>query len=223
MSRFYLTTAIDYVNSRPHLGTAYEKIAADVIARYKRLCGIETATLIEAARWFGSSRATLSLYCQGLNQSSSGTAKNAALINLHLATGQIGRPGAGPFSLTGQPNAMGGREVGGLANQLAAHIGFDDPDDRAALAAFWGVPRLPPRPGLKAIELFEAVRDGRIKALWIAATNPADSLPRAGLVREALAACPFVVVADCWPTDTTDLQAVRRLVENHLIPGLTPA
>ena len=110
----------------------------------------------------------------------------------------------GPFSLTGQPNAMGGREVGGLANQLAAHMGFAEPADidrvqplleRAATSR--------PRPGLKAVELFDAMLDGRVKALWIIGTNPAASMPRAARVREALAACPFVVVSDCWPTDTT--------------------
>ncbi|MBN8929618.1 MAG: molybdopterin-dependent oxidoreductase [Rhodospirillales bacterium] len=172
------------------------------------ICGVDPEVLETFYAWFAGTERVLTVYSQGVNQSAQGTDKVNAIINCHLATGRIGRPGMGPFSVTGQPNAMGGREVGGLANQLAAHMGFDDPDDRAALAAFWGVPRLPPRPGLKAIELFEAVRDGRIKALWIAATNPADSLPRAGLVREALAACPFVVVADCWPTDTTDLAHV---------------
>ncbi|MCO6418457.1 molybdopterin-dependent oxidoreductase, partial [Siccirubricoccus sp. KC 17139] len=103
------------------------------------------------------------------------------------------------------PNAMGGREVGGLANQLAAHMRFDRPEDLDRLRRFWGAPNLATRPGLKAVELFEAVREGRVKALWIIATNPADSMPRAGLVREALGACPFVVVSDCWPTDTTAL------------------
>ena len=98
---------------------------------------------------------------------------------------------------------MGGREVGGLANQLAAHMHFDDPADRAALQAFWRSPTLAPKPGLKAVELFDAVLDGRVKALWIVATNPAASMPRAGRVRAALSACPFVVVSDCWPTDTS--------------------
>ena len=101
-----------------------------------------------AARWFGESPATLSLYCQGLNQSASGTDKNAALINLHLATGQIGKPGAGPFSLTGQPNAMGGREVGGLANQLAAHLEIADPAHRALVRDFWGAPTMAATQGL---------------------------------------------------------------------------
>ena len=109
----------------------------------------------------------------------------------------------GPFSLTGQPNAMGGREVGGLANQLAAHMGFANPADIDRVRRFWDAPRMATRPGLKAVELFEAMLDGRVKALWVLGTNPAASMPRAARVREALAACPFVVVSDCWPTDTT--------------------
>src|SRR5262249_53783347 len=118
------------------------------------------------------------------------------------------RPGAGPFSVTGQPNAMGGREVGGLANQLAAHMSFDRPQDVAAVRDFWNAPHLAMRPALKAVHLFQAVHDGRIKALWIAATNPAASMPRAGFVAEALRRCDFVVAADCWATDTTALADV---------------
>ena len=109
----------------------------------------------------------------------------------------------GPFSLTGQPNAMGGREVGGLANQLAAHMSFADPADVDRVRRFWKAPRMATRPGLKAVDLFDAALDGKIKALWILDTNPAASMPRAGRVRAALGACPFVVVSDCWPTDTT--------------------
>ncbi|MFN3415336.1 MAG: molybdopterin-dependent oxidoreductase [Caldimonas sp.] len=168
-----------------------------------RLCGIETAALIEAARWFGQSRATLSLYCQGLNQSSSGTAKNAALINLHLATGQIGRPGAGPFSLTGQPNAMGGREVGGLANLLSAHRDLSNPQHRAEVARLWGVADVPATPGKTAVEMFEAAARGEIKALWIACTNPAQSLPDQATVRKALERCEFVVVQEAFATTAT--------------------
>jgi assimilatory nitrate reductase catalytic subunit len=157
--------------------------------------------------WFAETERTVTLYSQGVNQSSAGTDKVNAIINCHLATGRIGQPGMGPLSLTGQPNAMGGREVGGLANQLAAHMGFDERAiDR--LRRFWNAPRLATRPGLKAVELFDAMLDGSVKALWILGTNPADSMPRAGRVREALTACPFVVVGDCWPTDTTRLAGV---------------
>ena len=153
---------------------------------------------------FAATERVVTLYSQGVNQSSSGTDKVNAILNCHLATARIGRPGMGPFSLTGQPNAMGGREVGGLANQLAAHMGFTASDiDR--VGRFWQSPQMAAGPGLKAVDLFEAVGDGRIKAVWIAATNPADSMPRAGQVREALQKCPLVIVADAWPTDTTAL------------------
>jgi assimilatory nitrate reductase catalytic subunit len=173
-----------------------------------RECGLDPEAVDIFYEWFARTERVLTVYSQGVNQSSAGTDKVNAIINCHLATGRIGRPGMGPFSITGQPNAMGGREVGGLANQLAAHLRFDDPADRAALAAFWGAPSLARKPGLKAVELFEAVMDGRVRAIWIMATNPADSMPRAGRVREALRACPFVVVSDCWQTDTTELAHV---------------
>ena len=151
---------------------------------------------------FAKTDRSLTIYSQGVNQSSAGTDKVNAIINCHLATGRIGRPGMGPFSVTGQPNAMGGREVGGLANQLAAHMSFNDADiDR--IGRFWKAANIAHRPGLKAVDLFDAVLEGRIKAIWIAATNPAVSMPRADLVRQSLEVCPFVVVSDCWPTDTT--------------------
>ena len=176
-----------------------------------QVCGISQADLLEATRLFamgGSSdpqrrAATLSLYCMGLNQSSSGTAKNAALINLHLATGQIGKPGAGPFSLTGQPNAMGGREVGGLSNLLPAHRDMANPAHRAEVAAFWGVPEVPAVPGKSALEMFQAVADGEIRALWIACTNPAQSIPDQALVRRALERAEFVVVQEAFSTTAT--------------------
>ncbi len=168
-------------------------------------CGIDKAALYEAARLFATSKATLSLYCQGLNQSSSGTAKNAALINLHLATGQIGKPGAGPFSLTGQPNAMGGREVGGLANLLSAHRDLANPAHRAEVAALWGIPSVPEQPGKTAVEMFQAAADGELKALWIACTNPAQSLPDQATVRRALERAEFVVLQEaCAGTATAD-------------------
>ncbi|GAA4428568.1 molybdopterin-dependent oxidoreductase [Acidovorax lacteus] len=180
-------------------------------AEVARVCGIAEADLLTATRWFAGRDAdgqptggrTLSLYCQGLNQSSSGTDKNAALINLHLATGQIGRPGAGPFSLTGQPNAMGGREVGGLANLLSAHRDLANPDHRAEVAAFWGVPSVPATPGKTAVELFEAAADGAVRALWIACTNPAQSMPDQATVRRALERAEFVVVQEAFGTTAT--------------------
>ena len=171
--------------------------------RVSQACGLKKEDLHTAAQWFATSPATLSLYCQGLNQSSSGTAKNATLINLHLATGQIGKPGAGPFSLTGQPNAMGGREVGGLANLLSAHRDLANPQHRAEVAALWGVPSVPEKPGKSAVEMFEAAADGEIKALWIACTNPAQSMPDQATVRRALQRAEFVVVQEAYATAAT--------------------
>ncbi|OGB33935.1 MAG: nitrate reductase [Burkholderiales bacterium RIFCSPLOWO2_12_FULL_61_40] len=168
-----------------------------------QICGISQDALIEAARLFATSPATLSLYCQGLNQSSSGTAKNTALINLHLATGQIGKPGAGPFSLTGQPNAMGGREVGGLSNLLSGHRDLANPAHRAEVAALWGVAEVPAQPGKTAVEMFQAAADGEIKALWIACTNPAQSMPDQATVRRALERAELVVVQEAFASTAT--------------------
>jgi assimilatory nitrate reductase catalytic subunit len=174
-------------------------------------CGLKKEDLFTAAKWFAgldgqgfaTRKRTLSLYCQGLNQSSSGTAKNATLINLHLATGQIGKPGAGPFSLTGQPNAMGGREVGGLANLLSAHRDLSNPAHRAEVAALWGVADVPEKPGKTAVEMFQAAADGEIKALWIACTNPAQSMPDQATVRRALQRAEFVIVQEAFATAAT--------------------
>ncbi|HIV72976.1 MAG TPA: molybdopterin-dependent oxidoreductase [Candidatus Aquabacterium excrementipullorum] len=167
------------------------------------ICGIPQEDLVQAARWFGGHTPTLSLYCQGLNQSASGTDKNATLINLHLATGQIGKPGAGPFSLTGQPNAMGGREVGGMANLLSAHRDLGNAEHRAEVARLWGVADVPAKPGKTAVEMFEAAARGEIKALWIACTNPAQSLPDQATVRKALEMAELVVVQEAFATTAT--------------------
>ena len=151
----------------------------------------------------------VTVFSQGSNQSVRGTDKGNAIINLHLATGRIGKPGAGPFSMTGQPNAMGGREVGGLASTLACHLGFSE-DELNAVADFWQTPAICSGPGLKAVDMFRAVHDGRIKAIWIMATNPAVSMPDAGFVRQALEKCDLVVVSDCMAdTDTARLAHVR--------------
>ncbi len=139
---------------------------------------------------------TVTVYSQGVNQSVVGTDKVNAIINTHLATGRIGRPGMGPFSITGQPNAMGGREVGGLANMLACHMAIENPDHRQRVQAFWQSPAMARKQGRKAVDMFKAVRDGEIKAIWIMATNPVDSLPDADEVALALKHCPFVVVSD---------------------------
>ncbi|HEY8616104.1 molybdopterin-dependent oxidoreductase [Phenylobacterium sp.] len=172
-------------------------------------CGVPAQDLERFYGWFAETPRTVSLFSMGANQSAQGVGKGLAILNAHLATGRIGKPGACPFSITGQPNAMGGRETGGMATTLAAHMDFD-PKSLARVQRFWGAPAIAPRPGLKAVEMFEAVRDGRIKALWVMATNPAVSLPDAGRVREALAACPFVVVSDVMAeTDTAAFAHVK--------------
>lgn len=153
---------------------------------------------------FARHEKVVTIYSQGVNQSVCGTDKVNAILNCHLVTGRIGKPGMGPFSVTGQPNAMGGREVGGLANMLAAHMNIEDEAARERVKRFWASPRIAQQPGLKAVDLFRAMKSGQIKALWIMGTNPADSLPDADAVQEALQACPFVVVSDCIrDTDTT--------------------
>ncbi|HUW36413.1 MAG TPA: molybdopterin-dependent oxidoreductase [Rhodocyclaceae bacterium] len=167
------------------------------------VCGVKAEDIVTAARCFGQAGAALSLWCQGLNQSHHGSDNGAALIHLHLSTGQIGRPGAGPFSLTGQPNAMGGREVGAMANLLGGHRDPHDPDDRAEMAALWDIPALPEAPGKTAVEMFEALRRGEIRAVWIACTNPAQSLPDQARVREALAAAEFVVLQEAYADTET--------------------
>jgi len=166
-------------------------------------CQIPEAAVASFYQWFTRTERVVTVYSQGVNQSSSGTDKVNSIINCHLASGRIGKPGMGPFSVTGQPNAMGGREVGGLANQLAAHMDFDA-ISMDLVRRFWGSPRIASKPGLKAVDLFQAVERGEIKALWIMATNPAVSMPEAERVRAALARCDFVVVSDCIRhTDTT--------------------
>ncbi|MBI5901658.1 MAG: molybdopterin-dependent oxidoreductase [Rhodocyclales bacterium] len=196
---------LDYIRQHTAGFEALKAIVRDYTpAMAADICGVKADDIVTAARWFGQAPAALSLWCQGLNQSIHGTDNNAAVIHLHLATGKIGKPGCGPFSLTGQPNAMGGREVGGLATLLSAHRDLSNPEHRAEIARLWGVADLPATPGLTAVELFEAVQRGEIKALWIASTNPAQSLPNLKRVHEALAKCPFVVLQEVSAdTDTT--------------------
>ncbi len=167
------------------------------------ICGVPAESIVTAARWFATGGPTLSLYCQGLNQSSSGTAKNAALISLHLATGQIGRPGAGPLSLTGQPNAMGGRETGSMANLLPGHRDPSDAAHREEVARFWGVEALPSTPGRTGVEMFEAIGRGEIRCVWIACTNPVQSLPDGDAVRAALDRAEFVVLQEAYANTAT--------------------
>ncbi|MEQ1635075.1 MAG: molybdopterin-dependent oxidoreductase [Methylococcales bacterium] len=179
------------------------------IAQVAGQCHLEIAAVRQFYDWFASVDKVMSLYSQGINQSSSGTDKVNAIINCHLATGRIGKPGMGPFSLTGQPNAMGGREVGGLANQLAAHMDFFNADDIDRVARFWGSQSIARKPGLAAVDLFDAIYAGKVKAVWIMGTNPVVSMPNADKVKHALQRCEFVVVSDCISnTDTTALAHV---------------
>ncbi len=160
-----------------------------------RVTGLRAEDVERFFHWFAETERTVTCYSQGVNQSAQGTDKVNAIINCHLATGRIGRPGMGPFSLTGQPNAMGGREVGGLANQLAAHMAFT-PEDRDRVARFWNAPNLAGREGLKAVQMFEAIETGRVKALWVMGTNPVASLPRGDAMANALAGLDLFVVSD---------------------------
>ena len=160
------------------------------------------------ALWAASEK-VVTVYSQGINQSDTGTDKVNAILNCHLVTGRIGKPGMGPFSVTGQPNAMGGREVGGLSNMLACHLEIENPAHRAAVQGFWASPRIADTPGLKAIDMFRAVEAGQIKALWILHTNPAVTMPEASRVARAIAGCDFVAVSDLWAhTDTARLADV---------------
>ncbi|WP_305098523.1 nitrate reductase [Croceibacterium aestuarii] len=172
--------------------------------------GIPQETFREFAAMIATHPRMVTVFSQGANQSACGTDKGNAIINLHLALGRINQSGMGPFSITGQPNAMGGREVGGLANVLACHLGFSEAE-RASIGRFWRAPALCTGPGLKAVDLFRAIDDGRIKFVWIVATNPAVSMPDAGFVRRALRKCPTVVVSDVIADTDTALLADIRL------------
>ena len=179
------------------------------VGRVAAFCGLAAEELERFYDDFLSAPRVMTLYTMGVNQSSSGSDKCNAIINVHLASGKIGLPGCGPFSLTGQPNAMGGREVGGLANQLACHMGFE-PADIARLGRFWGSERIAQTPGLMAVELFDAIGRGEVKALWVMGTNPAVSLPDSDRVKAALAACPLVIVSEvAAQTDTSRYAHIR--------------
>jgi anaerobic selenocysteine-containing dehydrogenase len=180
-------------------------------SRAAKICGIDEQAIHRAAFWFGQSGESLSFWAMGANQSTSGVAKNLALINLHLATGKVGRPGSGPFSLTGQPNAMGGREVGYMSNLLPGHRDVTNAEHREQIARIWGVSakKIKPKPGLDAVSMFEAVEAGDVKALWVVGCNPLATMPNANQVRRALARAELLVVQDCYhPTETTRLAHV---------------
>lgn len=194
---------------------ALRQVAGQTVAQTADTCGLTEGAVELFFGWFAGTERVVTLYSQGINQSSSGADKVNAIINCHLLTGRIGRPGMGPFSLTGQPNAMGGREVGGLANQLAAHMELDNPQHRELVQRFWRSPVIADKAGLKAVDMFDAIADRRIKAVWIMSTNPLVSLPDADRARAALDACELVVVSDCMQhTDTTRHADV-------LLPALT--
>ena len=198
-----------YISEHTEGFTAALDTASDTLEQVAEQCRLDKEAVGQFYDWFTHIDKVMSLYSQGINQSSSGTDKVNAIINCHLATGRIGKPGMGPFSLTGQPNAMGGREVGGLANQLAAHMDFSNAEDIDRVARFWSSPSIAKKPGLAAVELFDAIADGSVKAVWIMGTNPVVSMPNADKVKQALQRCAFVVVSDCIAnTDTTALAHV---------------
>jgi assimilatory nitrate reductase catalytic subunit len=183
-------------------------------AAVARACKLGVQDVLDFYALFAGTEKTVTAFSQGVNQSSAGTDKVNSIINCHLLTGRIGRPGMGPFSLTGQPNAMGGREVGGLANMLAAHMELANPLHRDVVQSFWQSPVVADRTGLKAVELFEAIEAGRVKAVWVIATNPVVSLPDADQVRRALARCELVVASDI--IERTDTNAGAHV----LLPAL---
>ncbi len=173
-------------------------------------CGLTVEAVERFYRLFARTERVVTVYSQGINQSTSGVDKINAIINCHLLTGRLGRPGMGPFSLTGQPNAMGGREVGGLANQLAAHMDIESPSDRERVRNFWNAPTIPQQGGLKAVDLFQEIESGMVKALWVMATNPAVTLPDSDQVRRALKKCELVILSDCMArTDTARFAHVQ--------------
>ncbi len=200
----------DYVAAHTSgLDAALAEVMGLDVDKVADICGLNACDIKTFYQLFHQTQKVVTVYSQGVNQSTSGTDKVNAILNCHLLTGRIGQPGMGPLSATGQPNAMGGREVGGMANMLAAHMAIENPHDRARVQTFWESARIAEKPGLKAVDMFRALSDGRIKALWIMATNPVDSLPDADSIKRALAACPFVVVSDVTAkTDTTSFADV---------------
>jgi len=185
------------------LDTAYE--SSGNINDVADICGLDINDLQEFYEIFARKEKVVTLFSQGVNQSHTGTDNINAIINCHLLSGRMGRPGMGAFSLTGQPNAMGGREVGGLANQLTAHMDLENAEHRTLVQQHWQSPAIASKAGYKAVDLFDAILDDKIKALWIIGTNPAVSMPDNNKVRKALSHCEFLVVQDCMQsTDTTD-------------------
>jgi len=188
---------IDFIRNHAEGFEQYSKLVFKrALGESAAICGINEQDIRLAARYIGEAKGFISMWTMGLNQSSAGVNKNLSLINLNLITGHIGKPGSGPLSLTGQPNAMGGREVGGLANLLPAHRDLKNPLHRGEVQKFWNGKPINPDPGLTATEMFEALEDGRLKAIWIMCTNPLTSLPNVRLAEQALKKARFVVVQE---------------------------
>lgn len=187
----------DFINKHTEGFEGYKKIIFDTTLREaSKKCGVLEKDIIIAAEYIGLSKGFISMWAMGLNQSVVGTDKNVSLLNLSLITGQVGKPGSGPFSLTGQPNAMGGREVGGMANLLAVHKDLQNEEHRREVAQFWGVDKISPKLGLTATEMFDALESGKLKAVWIACTNPLVSLPNSHRIEKAMVNSKFVVVQE---------------------------
>ncbi|MBT0586030.1 nitrate reductase [Alteromonas oceanisediminis] len=172
-------------------------------AKVAEVCDLDLSTVLAFYAGFARSDTSVTFYSMGVNQSSAGVDKATAIIQCHLATGKIGKVGSGPFSITGQPNAMGGREVGGLSNMLAAHMNIDNAHHRDIVQTFWQSPTIATKPGYKAVDLFSALKSGKIKALWIMATNPVVSMPNRNEIEQALGQCPLVVVSDIVKSNDT--------------------
>lgn len=194
----------------------YDSIRQDIRERsanrltIARHCDISLGDMEQFYQWFANTDKTVSVFSQGINQSSRGVDQASLILYSHLLTGRIGQQGSGPFSITGQPNAMGGREVGGLANQLAAHMNIESAEHRDIVQTFWGSPTICKTPGLRAVDMFRQIEEGSIKFIWIMATNPVVSLPEAERIKRALSQCPTVVVSDCMAdTDTVRLADIR--------------
>lgn len=191
------STDIDFISQHTEGFDKYRDIVFEkTLAESAEICGVPESDILLAATYIASAKGFLTMWTMGLNQSAIGVSKNLSLINLNLITGHIGKPGSGPFSLTGQPNAMGGREVGGLANLLPAHRDLTDAAHRAEVQKFWGGTAISDKAGLTATEMFEALHEGRLKAIWIICTNPLTSLPNSRFVEEALKKAKYVVVQD---------------------------
>ncbi len=187
----------DFINNHTEGFEDYKDLIFKTsLKQASKLCGVPERDIQKAADTIGLSKGFISMWAMGLNQSVVGSDKNVSLLNLSLITGQVGKPGAGPFSLTGQPNAMGGREVGGMANLLAVHKDLGNEEHRREVAQFWGVDKISPKPGLTATEMFDALESGKLKAVWIACTNPLVSLPNLNRVEKAMKNAKFVVVQE---------------------------